>query len=113
MTKLVFSSVLLALFLPAVAGAQLSTTTRRIGYLFTGFQPPKEFLQAMNQLGYIEGKNISFDYRATEGREERLPQLASELVRRKVDVIVAPGSAAGLAAKKATSTVPIVYLAGC
>ena len=94
------------------AHAQPSTTVKRIGYLFTGFEPPKEFLDAMNRLGYIEGKNIAFEYRSTEGQEQRLSQLAEDLVRPNVAVIVAPGGAAGLAAKKATSKIPIVYLGG-
>jgi putative ABC transport system substrate-binding protein len=92
--------------------AQQAGKVRRIGYLFTGFQPPKEFLEAMGTLGYVEGKNIAFEYRAAEGREERLVELAAELVKLNVDVIVAPGSAAGLAAKKATETVPVVYMGG-
>jgi putative ABC transport system substrate-binding protein len=66
----------------------------------------------MNRLGYVHGQNIAFEYRAAEGREERLPELATDLVRRNVAVIVAPGAAAGLAAKKTTKTIPIVYLGG-
>jgi ABC-type uncharacterized transport system substrate-binding protein len=89
-----------------------STVIKRVGYLLSGFQPPKEFLDAMNQLGYIEGKNVVFEYRPLEGQEEGLPQLAGDLVRKKVDVIVAPGAAAGLAAKSVSRTIPIVYLGG-
>src|SRR6266508_3571348 len=88
--------------------AQQATTVQRIGYLFTGFQPPKEFLEAMGRLGYVEGKNIAYENRAAEGREERLPDLAAELVKLNVDVIVAPGAAAG----QATKTVPVVYMGG-
>jgi putative ABC transport system substrate-binding protein len=69
-------------------------------------------LDSLKRLGYVEGKNIAFEYRATGGREERLPELADDLVRRNVAVIVAPGAAAGLAARKATSKIPIVYLGG-
>jgi putative ABC transport system substrate-binding protein len=109
---LYFFLVIAVMVVVAVAEAQPSGKVRRIGYLFTGFQPPKEFLDAMARLGYVEGKNIAFEYRAAEGREERLPELAAELVKLNVDVIVAPGSAAGLAAKKATETVPVVYMGG-
>jgi putative ABC transport system substrate-binding protein len=63
------------------------------------------------ELGYVEGKNISFEYRYAEGKLERLPELATELVRLKVDVIVTgPGNEAALAAKAATTTIPIVMV---
>ena len=66
------------------------------------------FLRRLQELGYAEGKNLIVDRRTTEGRNERYLALATELVNLKVDVILAPGTAAALAAKKATSTVPIV-----
>ena len=103
-------ALLLALSVPAEA--QQAPKVRRIGYLFTGFQSPKEFFDAMGRLGYVEGRNITYEYRAAEGREDRLAELAAELVRLNVDVIVAPGAAAGLAAKEATKTVPVVYMGG-
>jgi len=84
----------------------------RIGYLFVGLQPPKDFLQAMAQLGYVEGKNMILDYRAAAGKEERLPTLAAELVKLKVDVIVAPGRLPALAAKAATRSIPVIYTGG-
>ena len=84
----------------------------RLGYLFVGLQPPKEFLEAMGRLGYVEGKNLVFEFRSAEGKEERLPALAAELVRLNVDVIVAPGVLPAQAAKDATKTVPIVYTGG-
>jgi len=62
----------------------------------------------MRDLGYVEGKNIAFAYRTTEGRTERNVELAAELVSLKVDIIIADGTPPGLAAKKATSTIPIV-----
>jgi len=62
----------------------------------------------MRDLGYVEGKNIAFAYRTTEGRTERHAELAAELVSLKVDIIIADGTPPGLAAKKATSTIPIV-----
>ncbi len=69
------------------------------------------FWRRMNELGYVEGRNIVAEYRFAEGVPERLPQLAAELVRRNVDVIVAPGSGAR-AAKKASSKIPIVITYG-
>jgi putative ABC transport system substrate-binding protein len=66
------------------------------------------FPQEMRKLGRIEGKNITIEYRFTEQKPERLPELAAELVRLKVDLIVTSGGTTPLAAKKATSTIPIV-----
>jgi putative ABC transport system substrate-binding protein len=101
------------LFLSSVlAHAQQPKKVVRVGYLFVGLQPPKEFLQALAKLGYVEGKNIAFEYRAAEGREERLPTLAAELVKFNVDVIVAPGVLPALAAKEATKSIPIIYTGG-
>ena len=66
------------------------------------------FRQRLRELGYVEGKNIVIEYRYAEGKLERLPDLAAELVRLKVDVIVTVSSAV-LAAKKASATIPIVF----
>jgi len=66
------------------------------------------FRQELSKLGWIEGKNITIEYRFAEQRSERLPELAAELVRLKVDLIVTSGGPTPLAAKKATSTIPIV-----
>jgi putative ABC transport system substrate-binding protein len=66
------------------------------------------FRQEMNKLGWIEGKNITIEYRFAEGKNDRLPELAADLVRLKVDLIVAPSAPSALAAKRATTTVPIV-----
>ena len=66
------------------------------------------FRQGLRELGYVEGKNIVVEYRWAEGKIERLPDLATELVRLKVDVIVSGGNSATQAAKKATNTIPIV-----
>jgi len=96
----------------AVAQAQQTKKVPRIGYLFVGLQPPKEFLQAMAKLGYVEGKNIALEYRAAEGREDRLPALAAELVKLNVDVIVAPGLLPAFAAKEATKSIPVIYTGG-
>jgi putative ABC transport system substrate-binding protein len=68
------------------------------------------FFQGMRELGYVEGKNIVFEKRYAEGKRDRLPALAAELVRLKVDLIVAGGANATRAAKKATSTIPIVMV---
>jgi putative ABC transport system substrate-binding protein len=68
------------------------------------------FRQELSKLGWIEGKNVSIEYRFAEGKTDRLPELAADLVRRKVDLIVVSGRAPGLAAKKASSTTPIVML---
>jgi putative tryptophan/tyrosine transport system substrate-binding protein len=80
-----------------------------IGYLAgSGSAPNQAFVQGMRDLGYVEGKNMAFVYRTMEGRRERYADLATELVRLNVDVIVTDLTGAGLALKKATSTIPIV-----
>jgi len=80
-----------------------------IGYLAaTGSGPSPAFIQGLRDLGYVEGKNIGFVYRTAEGKYERIADLAAELVRLKVDVIVTDNTGAALALKKATSTIPIV-----
>src|SRR4030095_10318121 len=66
------------------------------------------FQQELNKFGWIEGKNITIEHRFAEGKPERLPELAADLVRFKVDLIMITGDPAGLAAKGATSTIPIV-----
>jgi putative tryptophan/tyrosine transport system substrate-binding protein len=67
------------------------------------------FLQGLGETGYIEGRNVAIEYRMGEGSSDRLPAFATDLVRRKVDVIFADGSPVILAAKNATSTIPIVF----
>ena len=80
-----------------------------IGVLAIEPWPPIDtFRQALNNLGYIEGKNVRFEYRYAEGYNERLPELANDLVGLNVDVIVTWGTDAVLAAKQATTTIPIV-----
>ena len=69
------------------------------------------FRQELSKLGWIEGKNITIEYRFAEGKTDRLPELAAELVRLKVDLIVTTGRAPALAAKSATTTIPIVMTA--
>ena len=68
------------------------------------------FRQELSKLGWVEGKNFTIEYRFSEGKTDRLPELAAELVRLKVDLIVVSGRAPGLAAKKATTTIPIVMM---
>jgi putative ABC transport system substrate-binding protein len=87
-----------------------------IGYLGNMSPPDKNlmgaFLSGLSDRGYVEGKNVAIEYRATEGRYDRLPMLAAELVARRVDVIVATGPPIALAAKAATTTIPIVFGVG-
>jgi putative ABC transport system substrate-binding protein len=95
------------------AKAQEATKLPRIGYLAAS--PPtsspartEAFRQGLRELGYTEGKNIQIEYRWAEGKVDRLPHLASELVRLKADAIVSGGNSATESAKKATNTIPIV-----
>jgi putative ABC transport system substrate-binding protein len=95
------------------AEAQQSKQLPRIGYLVANFPSTnpariEAFRQGLRELGYIEGKNIVIEWRYAEGKPDRLPALAAELVRHKVDVIVTAGPASTRPAKEATSTIPIV-----
>jgi putative ABC transport system substrate-binding protein len=98
---------------PLAARAQPGGPVSRIGLLFYGASGPSPeldaFRQGLRDLGYVEGQNISVEYRFANGRVGSLPGLAAELARLQPDVIVALGTPASVAAKKATSTVPIVF----
>jgi putative ABC transport system substrate-binding protein len=101
------------LTVPFAAGAQQGSGLRRIGYL--GISSPslepryvEAFRQQLHILGYIEGQHIAIEYRWAEGRDDRLPNLAAELVRLDPAVIVTTGTPGTLAAMQATKTIPIV-----
>jgi hypothetical protein len=98
------------------ASAQQSGKLYRVGVLYPGGLPPlnpagREFRQALREAGFIEGQNLVFERRGAEGRYDRLPALASELVRLSVDVIVAISPRSVQAAKNATTTIPIAMYA--
>ena len=110
-TALTFSALLFAVTFPAQA--QQTGKIPRIGFLDNNTAAGSAglldvFRREMLNLGWIEGKNITIEYRFAEQKSERLPELAAELVRLKVDLIVTSGGPTPLAAKKATSTIPIV-----
>jgi putative ABC transport system substrate-binding protein len=99
---------------PLAVRAQEAEKIPRIGYLSPRTRlslVDRSFLQALHGLGYVEGKNISIEYRFAGGKFKRLPGLAAELVQLNVDVIVTVVTQASLAAKAATKTIPVVMLA--
>jgi ABC-type uncharacterized transport system substrate-binding protein len=100
---------------PLAAEAQQAAKVPRIGYLAGNLAPSphltEAFLQGLRDLGYVEGRNVVIEYRDAEGKFERLPALAAELVALKVDVIMTGGTPHALAAKQATKTIPIVFAA--
>jgi putative ABC transport system substrate-binding protein len=112
---------LIALFGGAVlawppAGRAQQKAIPVIGYLHFGSPnlapTPAIFLRGLSETGYVEGQNVAIEYRWAEGHYDRLPALATDLVGRKVDLIVARGPPAAHAAKNATSTIPIVFSVG-
>src|SRR3954469_17665855 len=101
-----------ALLATSVGFARAQERLPKIGYLGFGTATPPTFFQnRMRELGYSEGKNVEVEYRFADGRPERLPGLARELVDHKVNVIMSVGDEAIVAAKTATRTVPIVMVA--
>jgi putative ABC transport system substrate-binding protein len=112
--RLIGLAVILSLglaLIPFVGGAQQTGKIYRIGYL--GTDPPpapvwEALLDGLRERGYSEGRNLLFERRFSEGYAERFPELAAELVRLHVDVIIVPTTPAALAAKNATQTIPII-----
>jgi putative ABC transport system substrate-binding protein len=104
-------SAAVSLFKPVAAGAQQAERLARIGYLSLTSPPlnayDDAFLAGLRDLGYVEGKNLHIEFRFTEGQEDRLARLATELVDLNVDVIVTYATGV-YAAKRATATIPIV-----
>jgi putative tryptophan/tyrosine transport system substrate-binding protein len=99
---------------PSFAGAQPASKVYRIGFLLStpvrADNLSEAFLRRLQELGYVEGRNMTVERRFSEGRDERYRALATELVNLKVDLIVAPGTAAALASKEATGTIPVVMV---
>ena len=109
-TLSLLATLILAPFYPAHAQKQASTP--RIGVLLLGAAPNPNldvFIQELRNLGHIEGKNILIEYRFAEGKADRIPELATELVRLKVNAIFAVGATTAFALKQATKTTPIVF----
>lgn len=106
---------LVLLVAPLTSEAQQTERVYRIGWLYVGspsaaFDGRREFSEALRQLGYKEGRTLLIEDRFAEGWPDRLRDLAAELVSLKVDVIVSQGTPAGLAAKQATTSIPIVVM---
>ena len=104
-----------AILLAVPVRAQQAGKIARIGYLSTPTRESVErglnaFLRKLRELGWVEGRNLNIEYRWAEGDVSKLPDLADQLVRDKVDLIVAPAGTAAQAAQKATSTIPIVMI---
>jgi putative ABC transport system substrate-binding protein len=117
MTRRIVFSLLLTVFLPTVflVEAQQPKKIPRIGYLTprdaaTESTRSEAIRLALRERGYIEGQNITFEYRYLEGKNDRAPELLAELVRLKVDIIVVGGDPGVRAAKNATKTIPIVMM---
>ena len=106
----------IGLLAPRAVGAQQPANVPRIGWLSIASRTPEvshlldAFVQGLRDLGYVEGQSIAIEYRFAEGRPERLPGYAAELVGLKMDIIVTPNPAGTQAAKQATRTIPIVML---
>jgi putative ABC transport system substrate-binding protein len=118
----------IGLFVACVVGvlaAQVVSAAERLGKVYrvgmlsvsypptaAGWQQRVPVLQALHDLGYVEGQNLAMEYRWAEGKRDRLPELAADLVRLPVDVIIAPSNHEIMAARQATSSIPIVMVAG-
>ena len=115
MKKAAVPSILIAAILVAVATIAEAQPTKvpKIGWLGIGTATSnsrfEEFRRALRDLGYAEGKNIIFEYRSADNKLDRLPPLAEELVRLKVDLLLTRGTPEAVAPKNATKTIPIVF----
>jgi putative tryptophan/tyrosine transport system substrate-binding protein len=118
MRRRIISVVLATILLATIftAEAQQPAKIPKIGWLrgtsATSDTGIEEMRRELRALGYVEGKNITIEYRSAEGKADRLPALADELVRLKVDVLVTSTTRPALAAKNATRTIPIVFISG-
>src|SRR5678816_3490235 len=115
MKRGIFIAAMAMLLAPVVVKAQQPGTIPRIGVIFMGGrdQPHlKSFKQGLRERGYVEGKNIRLEYRYAEGKYDRLPELATDLVRERVDVIITTSSISARAARQVTRTIPIVMTSG-
>ena len=97
---------------PLAVEAQPAGKVARIGVMFTKSLASEQetFREGLRQLGWVEGQNVAIEYRSTDEQLERIAAVAAALVRLDVDVIVVHGAAAALAAKRATSTIPVVFV---
>jgi putative ABC transport system substrate-binding protein len=103
------------MLLPMAADAETPAKARRVGLMMStnpvaASHIVAAFADGLRELGHVEGKNVVFEYRWAEGKPERFSEMAADLVRQKVDVIVASSQAPALAAKRVTSTIPIVMV---
>jgi len=107
------TALLMLIAAPLPAGAQQPGKVYRVGFLWESpaVLPDgiESFRRGLHDLGWVEGQNVVFEYRWGEGRYDRFQELAEELVRLKVDIIVAPSSVYVEAARRATSTIPIIF----
>jgi putative ABC transport system substrate-binding protein len=110
---LIGSVAVTLLAMPFLAASQPAQKVFRVGHVAAGGRtpdgaPPRPLRDTLRGLGYIEGQNIVYEARFAEGKVERIPDMLAELIRLKIDVLVAQGGAVTAAAKQATSTIPIV-----
>src|SRR5262245_20021194 len=105
----------LSLLVLVAAEGQQSGKVYRLGVLTAAVGPAprtESFLTALRELGYVEGQNLVIEYRRSAGQNERLPALAADLVQANVDVVLAAGGEATLAARQVIKTIPVVFVAG-
>lgn len=116
-TIIKFGAMVAALLVAAFpVVAQQGAKTPRVGILFYGFPPasepaPRAFVDGLRGLGWVEGQNVLLEWRYAEGRTDRYPALAADLITLKVDALVAMSTPAALAAKQATTTIPTIAVA--